>query len=115
MSPEERREFRRLLWSKPVLPFQLTANVGVVVTVAGFGYLLYLVRTGAPHSGIPAGVPVALGVTFAGLVILGVGFVLRTRTLRRVAFRPCLSCGQVNLWTSAHCRRCGAALPPRST
>lgn len=110
LSPDERRALRGLAWSESVRKYQYIVLGGVGLMIAAWAYFLYALFTVPLHSGITFGILLALILLFVGAAGLTTGRVLRIRAMRRIAFRPCPSCQQLNLWLSEHCRKCGAAL-----
>jgi len=110
LAPEDRRAFRRLWWSRTVRPFQYLALAGAAIVVASLGYLIYAQLTGT-HSFSPA-VTAAFLFMCVGIAVFTAGLALRERATKRVAIRPCPACKAQNLWLSAHCSKCGSALPP---
>jgi hypothetical protein len=106
LSPEERRAMRTLFWSRPMWGYQAVVFIGLGLLLAA--NLVLWIELSAPS-------PPGNAASYAGLYILAilggavavVGLVVRRLALSELAVGVCPKCGQVNLWTSAFCRKCG--------
>ncbi len=111
LSADGQREVRRLFWSSALRRYQLTVLVAVAIALAGLVAGWIQDRTAPPHSGV-TGADVTLGaLAIVGDALVVAGVLLWSRALRRIAFRPCPSCGQWILGSSTPCTKCGAATP----
>lgn len=112
LTPEQVRALHKLWWTAPIRPFHVVRLVGLGILVASWAYLLFVFETVPLHSGITTTMVAAVILLFLGAGVMIVGSGLRGRATRKIAYRPCPACRTTNLWLSAHCSNCGAALPP---
>lgn len=111
LSAEERREARRWFWTPELRRYQMTVLVGSGITLFGLFAVWFTLLSTPIHPGFTESADAAIAILLVGVVVLVLGTGLRSRAFRQVAVRPCPSCGQPNLRSSAICRKCGVALP----
>lgn len=107
---EQRRIFQSLLWTRPVLKFQVTVLAGEALFIGALMSSAYVRVTSPATTGFPSLFFDLFFLIFAALGVIGAGALARNATLRRLAYRECPICKSGNLITSDYCRKCGTSL-----
>lgn len=112
LTPEQRIAIRKLWWTPAVRPAQILTLVGLAILLVSWIYLAFVIFTVPLHSGITSADVDALILLFVGAGVMIAGVAWRNHTTRKIAYRPCPACRATNVFTSQHCSKCGAPLPP---
>lgn len=112
LTPEQRIAVRKLWWTPAVRPAQILALVGFAILLVSWIYLAFVLVTVPLHSGVTSLDVDALILLFAGGGVWIAGITWRNHATGKIAYRPCPACRTKNVFTSEHCSKCGAPLPP---